>query len=119
MLKEQSIHISRTQKIEDARKNCMHQFNQSSFLNSKKEKNDMEYNNKSTKIKGVLLFQFICAIVIFLFIFSSQKLGIRYEGIDVLNVKIKIQENTALEQLEETFFYYTQKLQIDKELFMQ
>lgn len=118
MSKEQVIYMSRAQKIEDARRDCIEQLHSSPYVKCKKEKDDMEISDKSIHLKSVLLFQFICAIVIFLFIFSSQELGIEYEEFDSAYVKEKVQENVKLEQLEQTFYDCTKKLQIDKDIFL-
>ncbi len=118
MTKEQIAYMSRAQKIEDARRDCMEQLHSSPYAKCKNENNGIEINNKSFHLKSVLLFQFICAIVIFLFVFSSKELGIDYEGIDFSYIKEKVQENNRLEQFEETFSDYVQKLQIDKEFFL-
>lgn len=118
MIREQVTYMSRAQRIEDARRDCIEQLHSSPYVKYKKEKSDTEINTRSIHIKSALLFQFICAIVIFLFIFSSQELGIEYDSFDFAYVKEKIQENSRLEQYEKTFLQYVQKLQIDKEAFL-
>ena len=118
MAKEQVVYISRAQKIENARRDCIGQLHSSPYVKSQKGKDDTDQSNKGIHFKSLLLFQFICAIVIFLFVFSSQKLGIKYDGFNSAYLKEKIQENKKLERLEETFYEYTEKLQIDKDIFL-
>lgn len=118
MPKEQAAYMSRAQRIEDARRDCIEQLHSSPYVKCKKEKNDTELNKKHIHLKSVFLFQFICAIVIFLFVFSARELGIEYAGLDFTYIKEKIHENNRLDQFEETFYNYIQKIQIDKETFL-
>lgn len=118
MAKEQLVSISRAQKIENARRDCMGQLYTSPNVKYQKGKDGTEQTDKNIHFKSILLVQFICAIVIFLFVFSTQKLGITYEGFDLAYLKEKVQENAGLEQLEQTFCETVKKLQIDKDIFL-
>lgn len=118
MEKEQLVSISRAQKIENARRDCIGQLHASSGVKYQKGKDGTEQTDKKIHLKSILLVQFICAIVIFLFVFSTQQLGITYEGFDIAYLKEKVQENAGLEELEQTFRETVEKLQIDKDIFL-